>query len=262
MKKTVLFTTLIFAISFFLPACLLEGGGGVIDRFASEDERRRDSGSNSEQDLCKYDDECEEICEEVYDESRDEENDGNVDACVELRYDRVIQFEYIMDALEDPFESKLKNIDDDDFFEFLEISVEPWVRSTKESVSNSEAEALLVWVAREDDISNALTRAYQNYEKDFDKFEGVTNLFEEIAPHFTTCSDDNKDCAEIFHAITEVAIVGSQSSFQDIVKDTSSFSGQTIYCEVFNQKCGDIIGEPRCSEADLTNYQDLYNECI
>ena len=260
MKKTVFFTTLILAMSLFLQACQFGGGGNVAEFFSSET-GKKSKNTSSGQELCKYDNECEETCEEIYDDSHDEENDGKVDACAELRYDLVMEFKNIMDALEDPYESKLKNIDHSDFFEFLDISVEPWVRSTEaREISPSQAEDLLVWVARENRISDALTRAYQNYETDFDKFEGVANLFEQVAPNFTSCSGEDRDCAEMFHAITETSIAGSHTSFRDIVEESSSSHGEAIYCEIFNRKCGEINGTPNC-DVNQTEYDNFFDEC-
>ena len=266
MRKIIFFTALLFTYLLFLPACLFGGGGGfgndlIVSTSETESDRTRDRRSVSGNELCRDDNNCEDICEDVYDDASDEENDGKVETCQELRYRIAIQFEDIMEALEEPYESNLRNIDHKAFSEFLDVSLEPWIRSTR-SVSNSEAEALLVWVARERKISDAIDEAYQNYEREYDKFEGVANLFEEIASEFTGCSGEVQKCVEMFNAITETAIVGSHTSFWNIVQENVSLSATAISCEVFDQRCEDVqSSEAAGCGVDITDYENFSTLC-
>ena len=258
-KKTFFFVILISAGLLFLPSCFFEGGlsHDVIGSVSDEQERRRRDDLGG---LCREDEGCEEICEEVYDDSGDEENDGKIEACMDLNYSVAIQFEDIIVFLEEPYESNLKDINHRTFFEFLDISLEPWVRSTREA-SSSEAEALLIWVAREQRISTAIVDAYQNYEREYDKFEGVANLFKEIEDiDLSGCVDEDLRCAEIFNAITKVAIVGRQISFWNIVQDTLSASATNIACEIFVQRCSGIYSLSVC-DVDTSSYNHLAVAC-
>lgn len=266
MKKIIFFTALLFTYLLFLPACLFEGGGFGNDLSflvsETESDKTRDGRSDSGG-LCRDDNDCEDICEDVYDDASDEENDGKIEACGDLKYRIAIQFESIMEALESPYESSLRNIDHKIFLEFLDVSLEPWIRSTRpRSVSNSEAEDLLVWVAKEKRISDAIVEAYQNYEREYDKFEGVANLFEKIASELTGCSGEVQKCAEMFNAITETAIVGSHISFWDIVQETISLSATAISCEIFSQRCGDVqASEAAGCGVVITDYESFSTLC-
>ena len=221
MKMAICFTGIIFT-GLFLSACYFRGDAGGFDSSlivaASEtdltsnksaSDRRRTNSSYSGD--CEDDKKCTKICEDVYDDSGDEENEGKVQTCLELKYKIAIQFEDILEVLEEPYESTLRNIDDKAFFEFLDVSLDPWVRSTK-SASSSQAKDLLIWIAKEPKISSAIIDAYKNYEKEYDKFEGVENLFEK-----TNCGS---------------TIAGSSITYVDIACEKGNSNALAIYDEV------------------------------
>ena len=212
--------------------------------------------------LCKEDDDCEDICEDVYDPEEDDQNFGKVETCLELPYDTVREFRYIMNFLEDPYASDLRNINGRVFSKLLDISVEPWVRSTvSREVNTSEAATLLIWVARETDISTAIVDAYRNREREFNLYEGVANLFEEIESiNDPGCSGRDQRCAEMFNAIAKVAIQGDQFSFWNIANDPVSASAVHIACAIFNQRCDSTAPSSSC-DVNFTEYDNFYNYC-
>ena len=212
MKKISFWTVMIF-ISLFLPACLINPGGfdSRLMVAASETELTNKSeeaarrGSYNDN-LCKDDRDCREVCEDVYDE--DDEQVWNRKTCMELRYETAVQFKDILDIIKEPYNSSLKNIDEKAFSKFLDVSLAPWVTATNR-LKNSEAEALLVWIAREERIGTAIAKAYENYEIGYDLFEGVENLFDEIGQ----CDD---------------AIAG-EKSFADIACTEENHPAMAIY---------------------------------
>ena len=223
----------------FLSGCIFGGGNldpGLIvaasereDQSDSRIERRRRENSGAE---CGEDRSCEDVCVEVYNEDNEDENEGKVETCLEVRYHYAIQFEDILEILEEPYESSLRNIEEDAFFEFLDVSLQPWIETTG-STSSSESEALLIWIARESDISQAIYDAYRNYEQDFNLYEGVQNLFEDIG---SGKDNDGKvnDC--------DRNIVGDSKSYKDIAEENNNCEAAVIYNEV----CSDTLTIANC----------------
>ena len=108
------------------------------------------------------------------------------------------------------------------FFEFLDVSLAPWVEITK-STSKSESETLLIWIARNLEISEAIVDAYHNYEREFDLYEGVQNLFEDIGSG-KDADGKVEDC--------DRTIMGSSKKFKDIFKEIKNCDAMKIYIEV------------------------------
>ena len=125
MRTIFLIQSLILS-SLFLSGCYFKGGGGslgaelVIAASEREDQSdRRDSNSRrrgSSLGECREDTECEAICEDVYDEDGEDENEGKVETCLKVRHRLAIQFESILEILEEPYDSSLRNIEEDAFF--------------------------------------------------------------------------------------------------------------------------------------------------
>lgn len=173
------FIAVMVFFSLFISSCYFRGIEDNI-HIASEAESNRSKRSRVRNitGLCKDYRECEDVCEEVYNDEGEEENEGKVDACIKLRYKTAMQFEEIVEILEEP-ENSLKNIETSVFSDFLDISLAPWVEKAKEA-SSSEAKELLIWIAKESRISQSIKKAYENFERDFSLYEGVDSLFNEI----------------------------------------------------------------------------------
>ena len=218
--KKISFWIIIIFISLFLPSCLINPGGfdsrlmvaaSETELTRSEEAARRGSYNDN---LCKDDRDCREVCEDVYDE--DDEQVWNRKTCMELRYETAVQFKDILDIIKEPYNSSLKNVDEKAFSKFLDVSLAPWVTATNR-LKNSEAEALLVWIAREERIGTAIAKAYENYEIGYDLFEGVENLFDEIGQcddaiagekSFAdiACAEENHPAMAIYEAVCKKGV--------------------------------------------------------
>jgi len=174
------FLVVIIFFSLFISSCYFSGVSDNIQTIASEAESNKSKRKRTRNitGQCKDYRECENVCEEVYNEEGEEENEGKVDACIELRYKTAMQFEEIVEILEEP-ENRLKNIEGSVFSDFLDISLAPWVEKAKEA-SSSDAKEFLIWIAKESKISRGIKKAYENFERHFSLYEGVDNLFKEI----------------------------------------------------------------------------------
>ena len=240
MKKIYFWPMMLFS-ALCMPSCYF---GGVADSShlivsASETELKDNRGkrdSNKGGD-CEEDNGCEDVCEDVYNDEDEEENEGKVETCIKLRYKIAIQFEDIMDILEEPYDSNLENIDEKAFTEFLDVSVQPWVTAIKKVGGSNEVKALLSWIAKESGISRAIEEAYKNYEIDFDKYEGLIELFEEL-------ENTGNQCAGFCKAVAEASIVGTSKSFWDIVGESGNSSAQKIVCDIHKQKCEGVQVRP------------------
>ena len=262
MKKIIFLVGLISQFV-FLPACTIDSGSGFnsgVFVAASEtelkDNRNNNDKRNSSISRCEDSSKCIDACEEVYDEDSDEENDGKIETCGEVRYSLAIQFEDILEILKEPYESNLRNIDDKAFAEFLDVSVKPWVDSVT-SVSDSEAKDLLIWIARDSAISGAIVDAYKNLEKEFDRYEGIEELFDDIGSTETT--DDKKVKCDRFCDGVSKSLVGSNSdSFFDIMKeDNKNTDAEAIVCTIFDRICVNpafpgIQEQAKCTDLNTT----------
>lgn len=224
--KTINILAIILSSFLFLSSCILEddNSGGVTIDFASETDSDRDDTKSSKY-KCEEDNECVDVCEDVYDPDGDDRNIGKVDTCVELKYNTAIQFEDMLEILEEPYESSLRNVSSKAFAEFLDVSVEPWVETMK-SVSESEAESLLIWIAKERGISQAIIDAYDEYEKDYSLYEGVYELFKEVG--------DGSSCSDLCDAFTDN--IDKTVSFEQIVADKNNVSAMCIMSRVWEEE--------------------------
>ncbi len=202
--------------------------------------RSRNSGSSK---ACEGHRDCENMCEDVYDDG-DEEDEGKVEACLEVNYKTAIQFKDILEALRDPSDSKLRNIEHRAFSKFLDVSVAPWVEEAVDRASRSDAEILLTWIAKERNVANAIVSAYSNYETEFDLYEGVEELLGEIRS-VSSCSG--------FCGSVNKGIVGNRLSFWDIADQENNSYAKHIICEIFDDKCD--------SDKSNTNCQTINSVC-
>ena len=204
-------------ISLSLTTCVWNNDGfnsGLIVARSETDLDRNNGRRDTASGKCEEYRDCERGCEEVYDPDNEEENLGKVDACIDLPYNTAIYFEDFLDILEDPHESDLRRIAenyDRAFSDFLDISRQPWVDAL-DSVSNSEAEYLLIWIAKYPRISQAIYDANENLEKDLPLYEGVAELFKEV------------DCDHV--------LIEPNLDFQTILTNNNNTVGTTIYNQV------------------------------
>lgn len=240
MKYVKFLAVLIFS-ALFLPSCFFGGGGGLggdLTVLPSETDLRADTRDNRRRagatgaNRCENNRDCVDSCEDVYDEEysiyRDNsEADGNVDACIELSYRVAIQFEDILEVIEDPYISSLRNIEGRAFESFLEISVGPWVEAA-EGAGEDEAEVLLAWITGEPRIAGGIVAAYRDNYENVDQYEGVWNLFEGIA--------SGTDCNRACRAISHTSIVGDRT-FYTLADNEGNTSALCIAKDIFEQKC-------------------------
>ena len=243
------FYLLLFS-ALFLTSCFRlgsGGGGGQIIVSASETDidrkKKKRTRSNAGSGIkCFEDRRCAQSCEDVYDE--DDEDEWKVETCGNKRYNIAIHFEDIDEILDDPAVASLREIDERAFDTFMDISVKPWVEAT-ERITEKTAKIFLSWVASKSKISQAIQKGYNTdiRETEFDKYEGMNNLFEEIEPaekssYFS--STNQRKCAQYCGAITEKAIVGTTTSYWDIALERGNEVAQALACEIAEQECEDL----------------------
>ena len=240
--KNINFLAIMVFSALFLSACLKDIGSSGLSIAASEtDLGGTRSSSRTSGGKCEDDRDCIDVCEDVYDPDRDDENLGKVDTCLQVSYKLAIQFEDILEILEEPHESSLRNINNKAFFEFLDVSLTPWVEEV-EDANDDEAKNLLIWIAKESKISSAIVEAYENYEREYDKFEGVAEMFDRIG--------NMSDCDNACEAVIQEAIVGSSTSFWDIAYDNGNSNAQCIVIELLEQKCDGVNFPALCSNIE------------
>ena len=249
--KTTIYLSLIALSSLVLFSCILnaQDEGHLIIARSEQDSERSNRLSTSKKGKCEEYRDCEDICEDVYEEDYDdeEENEGRVNTCLKLPYNTVIYFEEILDIIQEPTLSLLRNISDNysrSFEEFLDVSVAPWVKIVKEA-DDTAAKDLLIWIAQEDDVSEAIISAYKNYE-DYKIYEGVKNLFEEIR-------SGSDQCDRMCSAITTKDITGGDS-FWDIAtakrKNEKNDDAIEIACKIVETECGNTSCLPILPKTD------------
>ena len=202
----------------------------IIEASSDGDSRKSSRSRRSSEDNEKCEDVggCDDTCTNIYNSDGKDENQGRVDRCLELRYATVNELEVILELLEEPYYSSLKNIKNKDFEDFLEVSVGPWVKSTK-AFDRKESEDVLRWIATESGIAKAIVDAYKEYE-DFNTYEGVYNMIKDVG------NSKKKACDRVCNGIV-TAKVGGGKSFWSILKAVSNSSAEDIACEVMKNNC-------------------------
>ena len=222
-----------------MSACVMDSSLSSPLILASEDEPDEDRRRSSSEvgGKCDEDGDCTEICEDVYDPEGDEEKNGLVDTCVELKYKTVMQFEKIMEALEEPYDSNLRNINSSAFKSFLDVSVGPWVTEVKKA-SETQSKRLLAWIAKDKKISKAIVKGFENFESDYDQYEGVKEMLEALDVSDGGLNGREATCAEMCQAIVDEGVAGS-SSFWNIVTSSgkTNCDGQKIVAQILFDAC-------------------------
>ena len=240
--KQIFFYLSVLVSPLFLSSCI--GGRGASDSLIvarsaidtkEQDRRDREESEETLRGECGEYRDCEGICEDVYDEDGDRENEGKVEKCLEEQYKTVISFERILEIIEEPYYADLRLIKAKDFKAFLEISVAPWVEKTKR-LSNRESEDLLKWIASESKVASAIKDAYSSGYEDFDLYEGLESLFEEIAPSNSSLIGAERLCYEICHAINS-ELLSQNKNFWTIADDTNNAAAKTLACGLIKRKC-------------------------
>ncbi len=240
MKNIIYSIGIIFASLLFLSSCVwggLDPGISIASETTSDQDDESDRGG-----LCEGDSGCEDICEDVYDDNDNDDDDGKIELCLDLPYKTAIQFEDIIDILEEPSNSLLRGIKSKVFSKFLGVSLGPWISATDDSISDSEAKALLAWVVHGKGIAQAIVNAYKDTYENYVQYEGIDNLFKEIAGSVSVgegCSGNAQKCAKMLNAAVVQDIQGNKS-FLDIVVETKSTPATTILCNIFKQKCDEV----------------------
>ncbi len=140
---------------------------------------KRRSSSKRVRSSCVDDEDCEDICEDIYDDD-DDDGDGVIERCLKLSKKTIGHFDTIIDYLSDPTLRNVRTVKEeysDEFEDLINVSLSPWI-DVADSVSPTEAEALLTFIASSDVIASALKKGSRNYEG-YDKYEGIKELLTE-----------------------------------------------------------------------------------
>ena len=253
MKNPMLIRLFFFALlAMALPRCIIPSARGgaaglehvIVSASEQEEETKRREGSRRRGSSlkrisgnpCGDDDDCYDICEDVFDPDDEDRNEGKVRACANVSKQYVIQFEDIVEYLEDPEHiSELDNIDERAFDIMMEISAAPWIDVT-ETANKDEAKILLTWVAKNKRAAESIVESQKNYEG-YDKYEGVKELLERV-------SDVSGDICEKWKDGLEEDISGN-NSFIDILKSENNRHARTICIKIGE----DIVAASGCASA-------------
>jgi len=252
MKKLIQF----FILTIF-PVALLTGcffGGGLpfnrdstlIIGASKKGPEKTSQSRNNLRGVCEDDSDCIDICEEIYGEfsDDDEENDGRIDRCLELSYQTVVSFDDIAEVLEDhPAYSQLRNLDPNNFADFLDVSLKPWIEFV-EDMRRKDSENLLRWIASERNVANGIESAYLNREG-FNLYIGVYRLLSDLKPDLSECAEyegdldeerRKRECAEFCLAAYDEDVGGSES-FVDIIDEVGNGAAEDILDTLAREEC-------------------------
>ena len=229
---------IVLVLSFvFFEGCFFGGVGSggsslIIGASRSVDSASRSSNFRDNGGECEDSVDCVEICEEIYSDSNDsdEEHEGRIERCLDLSYNVVAGFLDIVDALEDPAFSKFQNLELDDFEDFLDVSLRPWIDYIK-PMRRNDSEIVLRWIASQRKAADAIIKANQNYE-DIPIYDGVYKLLADLMQELDDDSCKKRDermCAQLCTA-TDQSKVGSGKTFRDIIR----LEGNTLAEKIIN----------------------------
>lgn len=252
MKKLIKLSILtIFPVA-LLTGCFFGGGlpvnrgDNLIIGASKKGPEKTSSSRNNLRGICEDDSDCIDICEEIYGEfsDDDEENDGRIDRCLELSYQTVASFDDIVEVLEDhPAYSRLRNLDPNDFADFLDVSLKPWIEFVGD-MRRKDSENLLRWIAGERQVASGIISAYDNREG-FNLYIGVYRLLSDLKPDLSESPDyagdedeerRTRECAEFCLAAYDEDVGGSES-FVDIIDEVGNSAARAILNDLAEEEC-------------------------
>ena len=164
---------------------------------------------------------CEDICEDIYEDG--DEGDGVIDRCLKLSERTLYTFETIIDYLAEPTLGNVRTVKEEylnEFEDLLDVSQYPWV-DIAEHVNRSEAEALLVFIASSESVTEVLNNAARNYEG-YDKYEGVKELLDQVA------GGGRDRCTRYEQAFCDVGISGNQTFYSISYSEKNTLASTMI----------------------------------
>ena len=194
-----------------------------------ENSKRRYSDSSD----CKGDEDCEEICEDIYNRRRDRED------CEDLSLAQVKRLEEIYDFIEDPDEDELDTISGDDFDTFININIYPLDRLVGK-YKRSEAEEMLLWIARNDEIAKI-------FKKEDDDYKILKDLLKEL--------NGSNDQERLKRSIDDDNFLGM------ISENGNEEAGEWVHDFIEDELCsGDLVTEECLGKyCDIANAMDEDN---
>ena len=133
---------------------------------------------------CSNDSDCQEICDDIYDRRKDRED------CESLPIGQVEALKEVYEALEDPDEDDLEDVDSDDFDVLVNINIKPLDKLVGKYRAR-QAKEILRWIASDSDIANV-------FQKEDDDFEILKELFEKIDDDLETSLKTTIDSGQVF----------------------------------------------------------------
>ena len=242
------------AAAMALPGCIMSGSGRgalglehvIVSASEQEEEtrerekkrRRGVSLKRSSGSPCSDNDECQDICEDVFNADDEDENDGKVRACSRSAEKYVLQFEEIVEYLDDPEHiSELDLIDERAFKAMMDVSAGPWVDVTK-TANEREAKILLTWIAKNKLAAEAINEAQENYE-DYESYEGFKNLLIAVSKSgANNCDKYKSGIGEDRVTASNNADISAGKTFCQIAKAEANSNAGKIFVEVMSCSAG------------------------
>ena len=200
-------------------------------RRASEDAKRRFSDSPR----CERDDRCLKKCREIGYSSSDAREE-----CGELPSAQVDKLEEIYEALKDPNERELEDIDAADFDVFTATDKRPLERLISRVNSSSDARLVLTWILNSEEIADVFKKSDRDERLLKDLLDPLGGSASGNAQYITALKKtlyDNKNFMELAIDSNPVALEWVHSFFEAECEDTDD---DTIckfrdwYCEVLS----------------------------
>ena len=213
--------------------------------------RARLRGNTCEKELEKdKNHDCEEQCGDIYSRRADRED------CEELTVRQIEILVDVHEALEDPDDDVLANLDLEDFNVYLNVSIEPFDKLIRK-YNSREAKEVLLWIAENEDVTEIIKDEdddYKNLASLLDKLDSNNSGADLWRPFVENIDSGDKLMEVVIEEGNEVAL----SWFQDYINDQSTCENGdetdpdcfTIYCKI-----GDGIGSD--SAQDWLGYEDF-----
>ena len=221
--------------------------------------RTRLRGNTCEKELEKdKNHDCEEQCKDIYSRRADRED------CEELTVRQVEVLVKLHEALEDPDDDVLADLDLEDFDVYLNVSIEPFDKLIRR-YSSREAKEVLLWIAENEDVTEIIEDEdddYKNLASLLDKLESNNSGVDLWRPFVKNINGSDKLMEVVIEEGNEVAL----SWFQNYINDQSTCENGddtdldcfTIYCKI-----GDGIDEDSSQDwLDYEDFQDYIDDII
>ena len=211
--------------------------------------RARLRGNTCEKELEKdKNHDCEEQCGDIYSRRADRED------CEELTVRQIEILVGVHEAVEDPDDDVLADLDLEDFNVYLNVSIEPFDKLIRK-YSSREAKEVLLWIAENEDVTEIIKDEdddYKNLASLLDKLDSNNSGADLWRPFVENIDSGDKLMEVVIEEGNEVAL----SWFQDYINEQAICDEETeercfeIYCKI-----GEGIGSD--SAQDWLGYEDF-----